>query len=101
MRSVLEPCVTCCNGHKVCEKHYLQRAKAIYEEGRRAFHDDDVHRCFLCRTSMCNDLFSDRYHTVIKCVLLFMEGVQWSGDFLGSKGTTLQKNLLQTRFKSV
>ena len=56
--------VTCCNGHKVCEKHYLQRAKAVYEEGRLAFVDNDVtcaQRCFLCRTDLDDDGFSDKY----------------------------------------
>ena len=61
----MEPCnelsVSCCNGHRVCEKHYLHRAKAIYEEGRLAFHDDDVQRCFLCRTDIQDDKFSKQH----------------------------------------
>ena len=62
----MEPCaeltVSCCNGHRVCEKHYLHRAKAIYEEGRMAFHADNVQRCFLCRTDIQDDKFSEEHH---------------------------------------
>jgi hypothetical protein len=47
-----DPCaklsVTCCNGHTICEKHYLQRYKAIYEDGRLAFGDDGVHSVVSC-----------------------------------------------------
>ena len=69
----MEPCaefsVSCCNGHKVCEKHYLHRAKAIYEEGRLAYHEDDVQRCFLCRTGIEDDEFSNKHHKVMKIVV--------------------------------
>ena len=68
----MEPCaelsVSCCNGHKVCEKHYLHRAKAIYEEGRLAYHEDDVQRCFLCRTGIEDDEFSNKHHKVMTIV---------------------------------
>lgn len=68
----MEPCaessVSCCNGHRVCEKHYLHRAKAIYEEGRLAFHDDDVQRCFLCRTNIEDDKFSEEHFKLLHIV---------------------------------
>ena len=57
--------VRCCNGHEVCEKHFIQRAKAIYNEGRKAFGDDDVHRCFICRCDMDDELFSPSYHKLL------------------------------------
>jgi len=62
----LEECaklsVTCCNGHTCCQKHFLQRAKAVYSEGRMAFRDDDVQRCFTCRTQISDANFSDVYY---------------------------------------
>jgi len=68
-----EPCaklsVTCCNGHTICEKHYLQRYKAIYQEGRQAFHDDNAQSCFLCRTEIGDDEFSLTYHKNMKLVI--------------------------------
>ena len=62
----MEPCtelsVTCCNGHMVCENHYLYRTKAIFEEGRSAFTTgQEVQRCFLCRTDLPDKLFSNEF----------------------------------------
>ena len=68
-----QPCaklsVTCCNGHTICENHYLQRYTAIYEEGRKAFGDDNGQRCFVCRTQMCDSLFSETYFKNLQLVL--------------------------------
>ena len=59
----MEPCaklsITCCNGHMVCEKHYLQRAEAVYDEGREPFSDKEhINKCFLCRTDIPTEEFS-------------------------------------------
>ena len=69
MEQCAELSVLCCNGHRVCEKHYLHRAKAIYEEGRLAFAEDEVQRCFLCRADIDDDKFSDRHHIVMSIVI--------------------------------
>ena len=68
MEQCAELSVLCCNGHRVCEKHYLHRAKAIYEEGRLAFGDDDVQRCFLCRTHINDDKFSKQHFKTLRMV---------------------------------
>ena len=65
--------VTCCNGHKICEKHYLQRYKAIYEEGREAFNDDHAQKCFMCRTPMEDARFSQTYDKNLK-LLVALDG---------------------------
>ena len=61
--------VTCCNGHAVCEKHYLQRYKAIYEEGRDAFGTDHAQCCFLCRSHIEDNRFSKTYFDLLKMVV--------------------------------
>ena len=61
--------VTCCNGHVVCEKHYLQRYKAIYEEGRTAFNNDDAQRCFMCRSDIEDESFSKTYFNLLNIVI--------------------------------
>jgi hypothetical protein len=61
--------VTCCNGHAVCEKHYLQRYKAIYEEGRTAFHDDNAQCCFMCRSKIQDSSFSKPYFDLLEIVI--------------------------------
>jgi hypothetical protein len=70
----MEPCaelsIMCCNGHMVCEKHYLQRAKAIYEEGRSAFSNkENVQRCFLCRTDIPTYKFSDKHNKIMDVII--------------------------------
>ena len=69
-----DPCaklsVTCCNGHTICEKHYLQRYKAIYEDGRLAFGDDGVAQCcFMCRSDIEDSFFSKTYFDVLEIVI--------------------------------
>ena len=71
----MEPCaklsITCCNGHVVCENHYLHRTKAIYEEGRSAFNNEQkVQRCFLCRTDIPDEKFSDQHNKTMKAVIV-------------------------------
>ena len=82
--------VTCCNGHTICEKHYLQRHKAIYEDGSMA----DINarlaaaaerpRCFMCRCNLENKRFSKTFYSlqdiVISQGLIKMFGIQ--KDFL-------------------
>ena len=71
MELCAELSVTCCNGHKVCEKHYLQRAKAVYEEGRYAFGGEGrVQRCFLCRARIPDNKFSDQHHKIMEAIVV-------------------------------
>ena len=78
----MEPCaklsVLCCNGHRVCEKHYRDRAKAIYEEGRLAHGDDKVQRCFLCRTDIKDDNFSKDHFK--KSIIVIFAAAAKKGD---------------------
>ena len=50
--------VVCVNGHLCCQKHHLERIRAIYQEGRNAFgyggegeevEDASGQQCFMCR----------------------------------------------------
>ena len=85
----LEPCsklsVKCCNGHEVCEKHFLQRYKAIYEEGRLAFKGDNAQRCFVCRQKMHDNEFSDTYFKNLRLVIFITnaknEGINYHEQF--------------------
>ena len=52
-------CVSCPNGHSCCEKHFLQRTRAIYEEGDLVYGERDGQQCFLCREPIDEDVFSD------------------------------------------
>jgi hypothetical protein len=58
--------VKCCHGHEVCEKHFIERARAIYEEGRLACHHDHFQKCFICREEMGDDRFSESYHNLLR-----------------------------------
>ena len=57
--------VTCENGHSCCQKHHLERIRAIYQEGRFAFDLGPTHgggqHCFMCRCNIEDDLFSSAY----------------------------------------
>jgi len=55
--------VTCENGHSCCQKHHLERIRAIYQEGRFSFTDDEGggQHCFMCRCSIGDDRFSPAY----------------------------------------
>ena len=62
--------VTCCNGHAVCEKHYLQRCKAIYEEGRLAYGKGNMGQCCpVCRKKVPDRKFSTVYFANQKLVV--------------------------------
>ena len=39
----------------------MQRAKSIYDEGRMAFGENDVQCCFICRTYIPDNHFSQMY----------------------------------------
>ena len=77
--------VTCCNGHSICEKHYLQRYKAIYEEGRMAFSDNHAQCCFMCRSHIEDSRFSKIYFDLLKMVvtqgILNKSGINTSANF--------------------
>jgi len=63
--------VTCCNGHTICEKHYLQRYKAIYEDGRLAFgesQEECAQCCFMCRSDIEDSFFNKTYFDVLQIV---------------------------------
>jgi hypothetical protein len=62
--------VTCCNGHTVCEKHYLQRCKAIYDEGRFAFGNGMAQCCPMCRAHVSDSAFSTVYFANQKLVIV-------------------------------
>ena len=84
----MEPCaelsVTCCNGHMVCEKHFLQRAKAIYEEGRYAY-DDKVQRCFLCKDAepirVPRHLFQKHFYVAYAITYFQSQGCTLTGRY--------------------
>lgn len=56
----------CPNGHACCEKHHIQRIKAIYEGGKYAFSDGGSGQCcFMCRAGMPDALFSQTYFKML------------------------------------
>lgn len=64
-----EKMVMCPNGHRVCEKHQLERIRAIYQEGRPAFHGNGQgQQCFTCRCDMKDDLFSPQYFKMLRLI---------------------------------
>ena len=63
--------VKCCNGHEICERHFIERARSIYDEGRLAFHGDDFQKCFLCRTPMEDERFSGAYFKLLRLTQAF------------------------------
>ena len=80
---------TCRNGHSCCEKHHIQRVKAIYESGEYAFDDPDPENgsggaqgqmCFMCRCSMRDECFSQTYFKMLR-VCLLVEMPKASGGY--------------------
>jgi len=68
METIEDAKLVCCeNGHHCCQKHHLERVRAIYQEGRAAFGGTDPdnkgqgQKCFMCRVSIPDALFSDTY----------------------------------------
>jgi hypothetical protein len=68
--------VKCCNGHACCERHFIERAKSMYESGDRAFGDSETtsQRCFICRCDMHDDLFSVNYLKLLNITQVFCMG---------------------------
>ena len=67
--------VTCENGHSCCQKHHLERIRAMYQEGRSAFGGLDVgggggQSCFLCRCCIGDHRFSSSFFNVLKVIQL-------------------------------
>ena len=64
---------TCPNGHSCCEKHHIQRIKAIYEGGKVAFDGVDGgkgeqtgQKCFMCRCFMPDACFGENYFKLLR-----------------------------------
>jgi hypothetical protein len=68
--------VKCEHGHSVCERHFIERAKSIYSEGKFAFQDDEcsLQRCFMCRVDMPDELFSKQYFKLLHITQIFGMG---------------------------
>ena len=77
--------VCCENKHTVCEKHFISRAKAMYEEGGNAFGDRSTtsQRCFMCRCEMPDCLFSNQYFNLLNLTISF--GLGQSGGLSKSQ----------------
>ena len=80
----------CPNGHACCEKHHIQRIKAIYEGGQKAFGDDPNERigqrCFMCRAIMPGALFSERYFRMLRITQAVEVPKQVSGRRMTNEG---------------
>ena len=72
--------VTCENGHTCCQKHHLERIRAIYQEGQLAFDSMGQH-CFICRCPIKDDRFSKEYFNCLKVIITI--GVIQNGDSMG------------------
>ena len=59
----------CPNGHACCEMHHIQRIKAIYESGKRAFHGGGGQMCFECRADMPDSVFSENYKKLMRVTI--------------------------------
>jgi hypothetical protein len=60
--------VVCENGHTCCQKHHLERVRAIYQEGRSPYQDESAQKCFMCRCDMPDELFSDMFFNVLRVI---------------------------------
>ena len=66
--------VTCENGHSCCQKHHLERVRAIYQEGQSAFGGldgcggDNGQHCFMCRCAIGDDRFSPSFFKVLRVI---------------------------------
>ena len=74
-----EKSVTCCNGHTCCQKHHLERIRAIYQEGQSAYggagsrsngHSGEAHgqMCFMCRCPIGDARFSVNFFKLLKVI---------------------------------
>ena len=68
--------VMCPNKHHCCEKHFISRAKSMYEEGNMAFQNKETtsQRCFMCRCDMPDMLFSNNYLKLLTLTQCFALG---------------------------
>ena len=73
--------VKCPNGHWSCEKHFIQRAKSMYESGDRAFSNKETtsQRCFMCRCVMPDNLFSNNYLRLVTLTQCWAIGKHQAG----------------------
>ena len=72
---VCEAKTVCCpNGHRCCEKHHIQRIKAVCETGKIPFIEDGcmAQKCFECRSNIPDNSFSETYFKML-CVTLTIE----------------------------
>ena len=89
----------CPNGHACCEKHHIQRIKAIYEGGKYAFSDGAGNPggsgqcCFMCRADMPGALFSQTYFRVLDLTV----AVELSKKHLGRRLTNEELELVPQR----
>ena len=69
--------VVCVNGHLCCQKHHLERIRAIYQEGRNAFgyggegeevEDASGQQCFMCRVFIEDDRFGESYFKCLRVI---------------------------------
>ena len=66
--------VTCENGHSCCQKHHLERVRAMYQEGRSAFgrldgcEGESGQHCFMCRCEIGDARFSPSYFKVLQVI---------------------------------
>jgi len=63
--------VTCSNGHSCCQKHHLERVRAMYQEGQSAFggldgcEGNSGQHCFMCRCAIGDARFSKSFFKVL------------------------------------
>ena len=88
--------VKCKNGHECCEKHFIQRARAIYQEGRCAFRPASAHcqKCFLCRIPIPDRNFSPAYGPLLHTMIVVEMGKQ-----RGATKDHIREMIYQTRPK--
>jgi hypothetical protein len=66
--------IRCCNGHSCCEKHHLERIRAMYQSDQMAFggeDDDDSgmgQTCFECRVKMPDQKFSRKFMVMLNFI---------------------------------
>ena len=53
--------LTCPNGHKICEDHYLKYITATYETVTYATSKLSKGRCFICRETLSTSCFSQAF----------------------------------------
>ena len=62
------------NGHSCCQKHHLERVRAMYQEGRSAFgglfgcEGDSGQHCFMCRCAIGDARFSPSFFKVLRVI---------------------------------